>query len=241
MSFHETNADTQETRQRGSIGGARLSSLGLLLLVGSAAARAEEFQIRSDRISLSYDEMMQRRIAWLAPGARNILAFDPAAQEGIEAFGVEYSLFRLDASRTSQKRVDDVAFGPAVEATVTGVFDGATSGVRIERRVRVLLPERYPDAALFESTYTNLGDRPLRLDRVCSQRVLLDRKMADPQEPSYAFASFQGGAYRWGNDYALIWLKPGFKQSNFQGAEEVSGAEGVGGGIKSSFDKLLKQ
>jgi len=100
--------------------------------------------------------------------------------------GRECTTFRLDPNRLSQKQIADPEFGSALEAVVTGVYE--ESGITIEREVRVLLPEKYPDVAIFQSTYRNLGKMPIHLDRVFSQRVLLDRKLAEPEEPSYAFA-----------------------------------------------------
>jgi alpha-galactosidase len=204
--------------------------VGVALFVGySAAAHGAEVQLRSNSITVSFNERMQRQIKWLTAESGNVVAFDPAVQEGVIVSGRECTAFRLDRDRFSQKRIVDPEFGAALQAVVAGVY--RESGIAIEREVRLLLPEKYPDVAIFQSTYRNLGTMPIHLDRVFSQRILLDRKLAEPEEPSYAFASFQGGAYRWGSDYALIWLKPDFQQSNFQGAEDVSGVEGVGGGM----------
>ena len=86
----------------------------------------------------------------------------------------------------------------------------------------MLIPDKFPDAVLFQTTFRNLSQRPLHLDRVYSQRILLDRRLADPEQPSYNLASFQGGAYTWGRDYALIRLKPGFNQTNFQGIDDIT-------------------
>lgn len=205
---------------------------GLVVLLSSVAVvRAEEFRLQSPRIAISYNDRLHRQIQWLAGGDRSIVAFDPSAQEGVEIQGWECNTFRLDPSRTSQKRVVDPEFGPSLEGVVTGVFEDKEKELYLERQVRVLLPDKLPDAAVFQSTYRNLSKKPLHLDRVYSQRILLDRRLAEPEAPSYAFASFQGGAYKWGNDYALIRLQPGFKQTNFQGVEDVKGPEGVGGGM----------
>ena len=196
-----------------------------------AASGADAVSVRSGRIAVGYDAGFARRLSWPAREGRSILAVDPLVQDGPVIGGRLVSGFRFDAKRSAQKRVIDPEFGPALEAVVAGVLRDGPGEITMERSTRVLLPDRFPDAALFQTSYRNLSARPLRLDRVYSQRILLDRKLADPDEPSHAFASFQGGAYRWGADYALIPLTPGFRQSNFQGVDDVRGAEGVGGGM----------
>jgi len=211
--------------------GGSLAAVICLFLLNPAAQRAAEVKLQTPRLAISYNDRLQRQIEWLVDRDRNIVAFDPAAQEGVETLGWECNEFRLDPARSSQKRIVDPEFGPALEGIVTGVFADQDKELHLERQVRVLLPDKLPDAAIFQSTYRNLGKKPLHLDRVYSQRLLLDRRLAEPEAPSYAFASFQGGAYKWGNDYAVIRLQPGFKQSNFQGVDDVKGVEGVGGGM----------
>ena len=201
------------------------------LFLAVAAGRGQEIQLKTERIAITYNDRLQRQIQWLVGADRNIVAFDPAVQEGVEILGWECSTYRLDPARSSQKRIIDPEFGPALEGIVTGILEDSDKGLHVERQVRVLLPDRHPDAAIFQSTYRNLGKKPLHLDRVFSQRLLLDRKLAEPEAASYAFASFQGGAYKWGNDYAVIRLQPDFRQSNFQGVDDVKGPEGIGGGM----------
>jgi len=203
----------------------------LWLLSAVATTSAQEIQLKTERMAITYNDRLQRQIQWLVGADRNIVAFDPAVQEGVEILGWECSTFRLDPARSSQKRIVDPEFGPALEGIVTGILEDSDKDLHLERQVRVLLPGKLPDAVIFQSTYRNLGKKPLHLDRVFSQRLLLDRKLAEPEAPSYAFASFQGGAYKWGNDYAVIRLQPDFKQSNFQGVDDVKGPEGIGGGM----------
>ncbi|MCX6625091.1 MAG: alpha-galactosidase, partial [Acidobacteria bacterium] len=156
---------------------------------------------------------------------------DPAAQEAIVIAGVEYSRFTVDAARTRERRMVDPEFGPGLEITVTGAATDRDRLLKLERTTRVRLPDAFPHAALFETTYRNQGERSLHVDRVYSQRVLLDRHLAEPAAKSHEFASFQGGAYKWGLEYAVIRLEPDFRQSNFQGVGDVRGSEGVGGGM----------
>lgn len=202
-----------------------------LLCVCVAAATAQTYSVRTDRISIEYDGRFHQHIRWLGDGGGNIVAFDPAAQESAEVNGWGCSEFRIDPKSVSSRRTQDTEFGPALEGALAGVFRDSEKGIHIERRVRVVLPDKLPDVAVFEKLYRNLGAKPVRLGRIYSQRIVLDRKLAEPEEPSWAFASFQGGAYRWGLDYSLIWLRPEFRQSNFQGLDDRTGPEGEGGGM----------
>ncbi len=201
------------------------------LVVTALSFAADGIVVQSGRVAVRYDGQFLRQVEWSAQSSGNIVAFDPAVQDGTVISGQAFARFRLDPARTSQKRVIDPEFGPAVEAIVTGALQGGPGQLRLERSTRVLLPDKFPDVAIFRTTFRNLSERPLHLDRVYSQRILLDRRLAEPEQASYGFASFQGGAYKWGTDYALIRLKPDFKQSNFQGQDDVNGVEGVGGGM----------
>lgn len=204
----------------------------VFVLLGTAAVlQAADVQIRSPRILIHFDRQLRKSIQWLGQDAGTIVAFDPSVQDGLRVSGVECTAYPLDAGKTSQKRVSDPEFGPALETILGGAHIDKDRGLRIEREIRVLLPDRFPDAVLMQTTYRNAGHRSIHLDEVYSQRLLLDRKLAEPQQASYAFASFQGGAYKWGNEYAVIRLQPGFRQSNFQGVDDVTGVEGVGGGM----------
>lgn len=200
--------------------------LGLLAAVPALAGGVE---VRSGSLSIRYDSHFQRRIQWLAGEGRDIVAFDPAVQDGVVVLGRELTSFRLDPAQSKQERLTDPEFGAALEARLTGSLE--ENGIQLERQVRVLLPDQFPDVALFQSTYRNRGKTPLRIEKVISQRLLLDRHLAEPAQPAYALASFQGGAYKWGDEYAVIRLQPGFRQTNFQGTEEVKGPEAVGGGM----------
>lgn len=205
----------------------------LTVLISCCAASGQRTAVvESATIRVSFDENSLRRMEWLTAGpGRNIIAFDPGVQDGVVVSGVECFVFELDLKRSSQRRVTDPEFGPALEAEMTGRLEDKERKLRIERTVRVLLPDEFPDAVLIRSSYRNLGNLPVHLDRVFSQRVLADRRLAEPGSKSFDFASFQGGAYKWGSEYALMRLQHDFRQSNFQGVDDVHGAEGVGGGM----------
>ncbi|HEY0713551.1 MAG TPA: hypothetical protein VGF45_12810, partial [Polyangia bacterium] len=172
---------------------------------------------------------MRRRLVWQPAAKASTLATDAAVQPGLRVAGSDLA-FKLDGARTTTKTIDDAEFGRAQEIVAFGTAE-REGGVKVEREVRVLLPDGHPDVVITRSRFRNSGTARVRLERVHSERLLLDRKLAEPDAVSHAFASYQGAAYAWGKDYALIPLRPGFKQSNFMGQDEPAGAEGVGGGM----------
>ncbi len=185
----------------------------------------------TSRVTVTFDEQMRRRLAWRTGDKASIVAFDAGVQPGIRVGGSDVADFKLDAARTMVRRADDPELGPGQETLAVGVAERAADGTKIERTVRVFLPDRHPDAAVVRSTFRNAGQASIHVDRVYAERLLLDRKLAEPAQASHAFASYQGAAYAWGRDYAVIPLTPGFKQSNFLGQDDIKGAEGVGGGM----------
>ena len=145
---------------------------------------------------------------------------DPSVRPAIELDGKAVDSFRVLSSEA--KHVVDPEFGPGEETIEIAVFKGG--GLRIERRVRTLVPERHPDATIVERSFRNLGRRPVRIGRVDTERLLLDRRLAEPAQQPWAFASYQGGAYVWGRDYELIRLAPGLPPDEFSRTGRPHGA-----------------
>jgi alpha-galactosidase len=153
-----------------------------------------------------------------------------AFESGIEVNGRLAAGFAPTAVAEA-RRVTDPEFGPALEIRATGRYRNAETGVALERVVTLLLPDRHPDTVLARLAYRNRGATTLQLGRVYSQRARLDRRLAEPGEASWDLATLQGGAYQWGLSWELMRLKPGFRQTNFQGLFERTDAEGEGGGM----------
>ncbi len=209
----------------------RFAVAAALWCCAALSTLASGFEMKSRQLTLSINGQFQKEIRWLNPHSQNVVAFDPSAQTGLQVQGLACYSFRLDPGKSSWKELIDPEFGAAQEGIVVGFYVEEEKGIFLEHRLRILLPEKFPDVILFQSSYSNFGKKALHLDRIDSQRLLLDRRLADISVHAWEFATFQGGAYKWGNDYAVIRLQPGFCQSNFQGVEDVKGAEGVGGGM----------
>ncbi len=196
-----------------------MRTFAFFLLVASLAPGAS-------RVTFEFDARSHAHPRW--SGARaNIVAFDPAVQDGIEVNGWMLADFAVESKQS--RAVNDPEFGPCTQIEVSGT--ARRDALRIERRLRVRLPGKFPDVAILRTVYRNAGQAAVHVGAVRSARLLLDRRLADAAEPPYAFASFQGGAYKWGKEYAIIPLMADFQQSNFQGLEDRTGPEAEGGGI----------
>ncbi|MBN2290369.1 MAG: alpha-galactosidase, partial [Candidatus Glassbacteria bacterium] len=90
--------------------------------------------------------------------------------------------------------------------------------------------EDLPNVVIGSAEFTNLGEQVLSIDELVGNCYRLDRRLADPAEPSWRFASYQGAAYRWGHDYSLVWTASDTDRRNFMGTGQLSGSGGEGGG-----------
>jgi alpha-galactosidase len=103
----------------------------------------------------------------------------------------------------------------------------AQSGVGLERDVVVEVYDDFPNIALANVAYKNVGTTDFQLDQVVSQKHNFSAKQADAEAQPYDMWSFQGSSYDWGeNDVQK--LKRTSAQPNLMG-EAIKG--GYGGGI----------
>jgi alpha-galactosidase len=196
-----------------------------------ASGFATESRLETGQIVVEYDEKMHRRVRWLAADGPGILAFDAGVQESIRANGTTFADFELDLEQGQVQEIEHPEFGASLEGVFAGTAYDPENELRLQRRVRVLLPRDFPEAVIFENSYQNLGEKRIQIERADGLRILLDRSRDEPEARPYQLASFQGGAYEWGRDYALIWLEPGFSQPNFQGLVGDRHEKGPGGGM----------
>jgi len=203
-----------------------------LLMNASAIFGQNNYQIKSKLISIVYDKFSLLKIQYLSGNKINIIAFDSVVQPGIVIDGKIILKFKVKS--ITQKNINS-EFGKALASTITGFFDDGI--MKIERKIYLLLPEKFPNAIITKATYINLGKESIHIDSVFSQRILLKSKNQKDRTQLVDFASFQGGINEWGKNYSLIWLTPGFYQSNFQGIHKTKEAKGndsaefIGGGM----------
>jgi len=193
---------------------------------------ASEFQMITKKMKITFDDQTHVKYDWLGIGGASIIENNYAVQAGIIVNGNTVTDFKLQKDKSFQETIKDSEFGESLKGTITGIY--RDENVIIEREIQVLLPFQFPDVVLIKTMYTNKGDKKVHVEKVFSQRILLNRQLAEPDEKPYNFASFQGGIYRWGSDYSLQWLEPGYYQRNFMGYHAVDSGKliyQVGGGM----------
>ncbi|OGG05177.1 MAG: hypothetical protein A3F83_08330 [Candidatus Glassbacteria bacterium RIFCSPLOWO2_12_FULL_58_11] len=206
-----------------------------------AAATAETpgrdgLRIENERISvlitggLSIIPALKVGDSLLTPVAGGI-ALNPAFS--ITVGGLVVDDFRVDWSRLKSEEVSD-ELGPGKLYRISAVADQYLkmlyAPIRIGVEVRLAFYDRFPTVVLAQAVFTNLGGQRLQIDKVVSQQYRLDRRLLDPEEQPWRFASYQGAATRWGWDYSLIWITPDFDRRNFMGQGELASREVAGGG-----------
>ena len=198
------------------------------VIFASCSSGEKKPGIRTAEISVEFDRNSNPMIKWL-PAEESIMAFDSVIQPGIVTEGKTCLNFSKEVTFRSESRIEDMEFGPSLEASVAGIFDDGV--LKIGRETRLLLPDKFPGVIIFKTVYRNLGNRRIHIDSVFTQRLLLNNPLPGSNEKPNDFASFQGGINEWGRNYSLIWLTPGFHQENFQGMHSTKGTEVIGGGM----------
>ena len=203
--------------------------LGLFIIFISCFQSENRYKIQSKDIVIEFARDFTCNIQWLPAGDNTIIAYDTIIQQGIVVDGKACIKFLVDRSEFTKNHITDSEFGDGLEAIIIGNY--SKGDLKIKRQTRIFLPDKFPDVALFRTSYINLGSKNIHIDSVFSQRILLNRRLAEPSEQSYKFATFQGGINDWGVNYSLIWLTPGFRQDNFQGMHHTGKNEIIGGGM----------
>lgn len=217
------------TLNRNNFLGKRFTWIVFFCLV-TGSIIAQDIEINSDDIEIKYHKDFSREIQWLNATDNSLTYFDPDVQSGVVIDGINCQPFVIDKNLLTQNKINHKDFGVCEETVITGFYQN--NDLYIERKTKILLPEGFTNVALFQTTYRNLGKQKVHLDSVYSQRITM-RSQDDLQqnEEHYTLASFQGGINKWGEDYSLIWLTPGFEQENFQGIHPTDDGEVIGGGM----------
>jgi alpha-galactosidase len=198
----------------------------------TSIATAKDFQLTTKNMIIQFDDQTQIMYQWLGTDGASIIEHNRTAQTGIVLNGNLVSNFTFQVDKSHQEKVNDSDFGESLKGIITGIYKD--DNVEIEREIQITLPLQFPDVVLIKTLYTNKGNKKVHVEKVFSQRILLNRQLAEPDEKPYNFASFQGGIYKWGSDYSLQWLEPGFYQRNFMGYHGVDSGKliyQVGGGM----------
>lgn len=112
--------------------------------------------------------------------------------------------------------------GERIEFTFTSPSTG------IEKIQAVEVYDDFPNIAIVSTAYKNTGGKDVTLDKVVTQRHVLDATLADKSAKPYQFWSFQGSSLDWGKDEVLP-IPAKFSQQNPMGKPGKTG--NYGGGI----------
>ena len=98
----------------------------------------------------------------------------------------------------------------------------------LEKTLILEVYDDFPKAAFLTISYRNAGKATVKLDQITLQRRRLNAALTDSTASPFQMWSFQGSAFKWGDDDVLP-LTKSFSQPNLVGSTLPSG--GQGGGI----------
>ncbi|HUU28413.1 MAG TPA: alpha-galactosidase [archaeon] len=169
-----------------------------------------------------------RRLSLVSAGETDNPAFHLAVG------GLTINNFRVDWEKLLQEEVND-CLGRGMRFHLKAYADQygglLYKSIRLEADLTLSFYEKFPCAVISSVKFTNLGKERLELDKLVSNYYRLDRRLLDPEEQPWRFASYQGAALRWGRDYSLIWITPDFDRRNFMGLGELASSDVAGGGV----------
>src|SRR5690606_23151642 len=162
---------------------------------------AQGTKLHSGNIEISFDSNFKREIQWLDAANNSLTYFDPEIQEGIVVNGVLFMSFKVDTAKIVRKEIDHSEFGECTQWIINGSSN--KQGAHLQRTTRILFPKEFKQAAIFETSYRNLGKQKISIDTVYSQRLGL--KLPNTAQAAdgnrQGLVSFQGGVNEWGRDY----------------------------------------
>lgn len=211
LAFLLTLAAVSALQAENSPGGLTITRVDGGLSVENGSIRLEV----SDRLALK---------PWLKDGARwlSVVAAEAWARPAfsIVVGDMPVESFRVDWASLQERPLED-KLGHGRELVLRAVSDSLYEHiykqVRLAVEVRLAFYDRYPQVVISRAEFTNLSPYILDVDRLTSLRLSLDRRLLEPDEKPWAFASYHGAAYHWGQDYSLVWLTHDFEQRNFMG------------------------
>ncbi len=148
--------------------------------------------------------------------------------------GLELTEFAVDWSVVKTEQLDEPGLGRGVRYTLSASAEqyGARLYAPIQVGVDLSLSfhEAFPSVVFTRAVFRNEGAQRLEIDELVANHFRLNRRLIDPDENPWEFASYQGAATRWGWDYSLIPLTASFERRNFMGMSELASSDVAGGG-----------
>ena len=192
----------------------------MLFVAGKSRARADQTAthsvpsayIESSSLRIEFDKNMRSRVIARFNGNEvPIGAF--ATSETVKGNDRAWYNFAL-ASQTRERIAD--SYGAGEKLSLTGMSDG------LRKDVSIIIYDDFPNLAVFDVGYTNIGKSSLKIIEWSNNRYTIDAHRVSSQAP---FWSFQSGSYERRPNW-LVPLHPGFSQQNYLGMN----ASDYGGG-----------
>ncbi len=190
-----------------------------LLMVGPSVARpdssaehASTAQIESSNLRIEFDSNMRSRVVARLKG-KEIPLGPFSASETVG--GEERSWYDFALASQSHDRITDT-YGSGEKLTLAGA-----SGV-LRKNLSVIIYDEFPNLALFDVSYTNIGKSRLKILKWSNNKYTIDSQRRPSNVP---FWSFQSGSYERRPDW-VVPLHTGFSQQNYLGMN----ASDYGGG-----------
>ena len=178
---------------------------------GAAAPAASLAQIESPSLRIDFDKNMRSRVVARFAGREVPLGAFSAAET---VKGNERSWYDFALASQTHERVTDI-YGKGEKLALTG-----TSGV-LRKNLSVIIYDEFPNLAVFDVSYTNIGKSPLKIVEWDNNNYTIDAQPG-AQVP---FWSFQSGSYEERPNW-VVPLHAGFSQQNYLGMN----ASDYGGG-----------
>ncbi len=192
----------------------------LFVVAGKSSARADQTtthsahgaSIESSSLRIEFDSNMRSRVIARFNGNEiPIGAF--SASETVKGNDRAWYNFAL-ASQTRERITD--SYGAGEKLSLTGISGG------LRKNVSVIIYDDFPNLAVFDVSYTNIGKSSLKILEWSNNRYTINAQSVSSQAP---FWSFQSGSYERRPNW-LVPLHAGFSQQNYLGMN----ASDYGGG-----------
>ena len=178
----------------------------------SAARHEPVAQIQSPALRIEFDKNMHSRVAARFEG-KEVPLGPFSASETVKGNEISWNDFAL--AKQTQQRITD-SFGRGEKLTLTG-----SSGT-LRKDLSVIIYDEFPNLAVFDVSYTNIGKSELKILQWRNNDYNID---AQPGVEGVPFWSFQSGSYERRPNW-LVPLHAGFSQENYLGMN----ASDYGGG-----------
>jgi alpha-galactosidase len=178
----------------------------------TATHRVSSAHIESSRLRIEFDRKMRSRVTERFNGNEvPIGAF--SASETVKSNERSWYNFALDSQ--TRERITDI-YGEGEKLSLTGTSGG------LRKNVSVVIYDDFPNLAVFDVSYTNVGKSALKIIEWNNNRYTIDAQRDSSEVP---FWSYQSGSYERRPNW-LVPLHKGFSQQNYLGMN----ASDYGGG-----------